>query len=167
MPDIKAYLLTILMALSGMTFATKPNETNIENRLIEAITCQHESPADLVREIARKTSSTLTINNHKNGYDEKITIKTNKPLRLHGVLSDAVHLSFENDIKDFNAIVYSVFKGDPQSMIKALNLSKDNSATRIADYTNKSNSPDCPPTIGLTRINKSTFALGCGWCNGG
>jgi hypothetical protein len=167
MPNIISPLAIFTVFLSTAIFAATTEDKSTEAQLIEAITCQHDSPVDLIREIASKKTTALKIqNNNEDGFDEKIIIKTKKPLYLHGASSHAVNLDFNNNIKNFNGIVYSVFKGNPQKAIKAFNLTKDDSATRIGDYTSTQKTTGCPATIGITVIDKTTFALGCGWCNG-
>jgi hypothetical protein len=159
-------LITIFIFF-GITSHAAADQIAVEKILLDALTCQHDSPADLIREIARTPSAGLMISNsQQEGYDEKIAIKTKHALRLYGARSHTVNLAFENTIRNFNATVYSVFKGNPQKVISALKLSKDQSEARIGDYTNHPTGTECPATIGLTIINKSTFALGCGWCNG-
>ena len=164
----------ILAILVGIAQAHAASPKTIENRLVEALTCQSkDNSLEVVRAIAGKkkelaVAGMTIVANDEEGYDEVIEIAPPRPLRLANATTRKVTLAFDNPYPNFRALVYAEFRGDPGETIRRLKLIEGKTVRYpIAAYVSReARRHGCPEHIGLSVLDKNRFVLGCGWCNG-
>ncbi len=169
---MKIRLAALLLCCTAGASAQTDTQALVNARLVEALTCGADS-LDIVRSLATKPEAIApfgmaVVANNGEGYDEKIDISLRDPLQLGEATSTKVTLAFENPFKEFGALVFAEFKGDPAAMVRHLGLVPGKTASyAIGRYVSRNaRSGHCPAHVGMSVLGKDRFVLGCGWCNG-
>lgn len=111
-------------------------------------------------------------------FNEDISLYNSQLIFLH--LNNDQYQYYDN----FNGIIYGLFKGDPEYLIKKFKLKKytrkdEKESIQIGEYQiakplqvpieNREKENDkCPMMLGLSPLkgNAGHFLFGCGWCDG-
>ncbi len=155
-------------------------EPGIQGALSGALLCKGD-PLQTVRTLARSGSSRFDLGiaafTYGEEMDEKNILILRSPIVIAGARASAVVHDFATSYDSFHALVYGVFVGDFERVVKELGLRPVPSTSKavvgqyeksVETVVNGERQALCPKTIGLTPLReKGKFLLGCGWCNGG
>jgi hypothetical protein len=144
---------------------------SVRERVIDALLCRGDSLAT-IRALAEDgeglRAAGVSFSNVNEDLAERITFVFDPPLELFGATTTRVTTFFDTPRKEFAAFVFADFDGDQRVPIEKLGLVNGaGTPFPVGEYVTPWPAGEtCLPQVGLSRLGRRRFALGCGWCPG-